>query len=119
MNAKYLVASAILAGGMPGLVAQNFELAGPGGAASIVVPTNAEDSTTWAAEALRDYVRRITGREMPICAARGGAARAVVIGTLATLGDVVPADIAAKLRAADRYEASFTRATADTLWLVG
>lgn len=119
MNAKCLVAAAILAGGMPGWAAQNFELAGPGGAASIVVPTNAEDSTTWAAEALRDYVRRITGREMPICAARGGAARAVVIGTLATLGDVVPADIAAKLRAADRYEASFTRATADTLWIVG
>ena len=97
--------------------ADAFELVGEKSQAQIVIPADAEDSTSWAAETLQRYVKKITGRELEIVRARGNGP-AVVIGTLATLKDV-PADIAARLKAAKQYEASFTRVADDTIWIVG
>ena len=94
-----------------------FELVGEKSEAEIVIPSAAEDSTSWAAEMLQRYVKKITGRELKIVTERGKTP-AVVIGTLATLKDV-PADIVAKLKTSKFYEASFTRVKDDTLWIVG
>jgi len=114
-----------------GFARADFELVGEKGEAKIVIPEKADDSTSWAAEMLQKYVKKITGRHLTITSdvsclsSSGGAAgvRAlpsrVVIGTLESLGEAVPKDIAQKLKAAKQYEASFTRVTDDTLWIVG
>lgn len=94
-----------------------FDLVSADAQARIVIPEGAEDSTSWAAEMLQRYVRKITGRTLAIGHERGKGP-AVVIGTLATLKDV-PADMAGRLRASKQYEASFTRVADDTVWIVG
>ena len=88
--------------------------------ARVVVPHNAEPSTRLCVEELTNYVFRISGKQVKV----GGEGEqrtvpSVIIGTLKTLGDGVPAAAKAALANAKQYEAAWMGTDGGNLWIVG
>jgi len=94
-----------------------FHLAGFGRNASIVTADASCASTRLAADELAYYVKRMTGRELPVCGP-GVAGRRVVIGPADKIPDL-PAEGRAALAATDNSEASWTGTDGTTLWIAG
>ena len=98
----------------------SFALVGAEKSATVVIPERAEPSTVLAATELTNYVFRISGKQVEV---RGeGEQRtvpSVIIGTLKTLGDGVPAAAKAALAKTKNYEAAWTGTDGGKLWIVG
>ena len=93
--------------------------------AAIALAESPEESSRLAASELTNYVCRATGamigiKEEGLGGSEGlGGLGEIVIGTLATLGDAVPADIRRALEGSSRLEASWLGVRDGVLWIVG
>ena len=84
---------------------------------AIVLSDGATESSKLAARELADYFFKAVGVR-PAIRSGNVVGSAVVIGTLATLGDV-PADVREKLSGMRQFEASWTGVRDGKLWIVG
>ena len=88
---------------------------------AVVLAKSPEESSRLAAAEITNYVFRATGAALEI--REGGRGKRdegkIVIGTLDTLGEAVPADIRRALESSSRLEASWLGVRDGTLWIVG
>ena len=118
MNKIILLSSFMLAAS----AASAFTLVENGKAKPVVLSANAEESSKLAATEWTNYVAKATGVALEVKVKGEGeqwnGSPSVIIGTLATLGDV-PKAIRAKLAEAKSYEASVTAEIDGNFWIVG
>lgn len=95
-----------------------FTLASPERSAKVIVPEKPESSTMLAVEELTNYVRRISGRILEVGQGTPSAG-SVVVGTLATLGDLVPGAARKALSACEQDEAFWLGTHDGKLWIIG
>lgn len=117
MNRRLIGMAACAAG--VALSASGFELVGPERCATVVVATNAEESSVLAAQEITNYVARLTGRVLPITAAVPTDGAAILIGTRAKFPGPVPTAARAKLDATRKTESYWIGVAANRMCIVG
>lgn len=97
---------------------KEFELAGDGRAARIVIPADALESTKLAAKELAEYVGKVTGVTPAVSASAADGAATVMIGTVDRMKNLPP-EVAQRLAAMKQDEAAWTGISGGKLWIVG
>lgn len=111
-------AAAVLAAMSAGCSPKEFELAGNGRSASIVIPADALESTKLAAKELAEYVGKATGITPTVSTGAAAGAAAVMIGTVDRMKNLPP-EVAQRLAAMKQDEAAWTGISGGKLWIVG
>ena len=88
----------------------------------VAIPSDAEPSTKLAASELTNYLYRITGKTSEVKVKGEGeqwSSPSVVIGTVKSLGEAVPAAAKAALAKTEDIEAAWTGTDGGKVWIVG